>query len=255
MKIMGIQIQPWNQAELIARILRSAKSKSGDFYANININAIYHYYYNMGMRAALDSTPIITLDSFPLYYWARILGAQLRKDHRTTGIDYLPQLLMQCEREQLSVLLLGGHPRNTANIQKWVRQRCPKLEFTHSHGFFGKNKNQPLGTVKSKKPDLVLLAMGMPHQEIWAHRHRDQLANTTLVVIGATFDYFTGLQKTPPRWLGPLCLEGVYRLLCDPARLWKRYILYPLMLTPVFFRDVVTALKSSKLKLARKPSI
>ena len=72
-----------------------------------------------------------------------------------------------------------------------------------------------------------MVGMGMPLQEHWIAENYDKLGNAVILPCGAAIDYFAGAIPTPPRWAGRLGLEWLYRLLAEPTRLWKRYLIEP----------------------------
>jgi N-acetylglucosaminyldiphosphoundecaprenol N-acetyl-beta-D-mannosaminyltransferase len=76
----------------------------------------------------------------------------------------------------------------------------------------------------------LMVGMGMPRQEHWVLDHLDTLPNCPILTCGACFEYIAGVQRTPPRWMGRIGLEWLARLVMDPRRLWRRYLLEPLSL-------------------------
>jgi len=78
----------------------------------------------------------------------------------------------------------------------------------------------------------------MPRQEKWVLRNRARLKVNAILTAGACFDYVAGAIPTPPRWMGQLGLEWLYRLVSEPRRLWRRYLVEPVYLLPYFWQDV-----------------
>jgi N-acetylglucosaminyldiphosphoundecaprenol N-acetyl-beta-D-mannosaminyltransferase len=82
-----------------------------------------------------------------------------------------------------------------------------------------------LEEVKRWTPDLVLVALGAPKQELWIHESREALAPSVLVGIGATLDFMAGAVPRAPAWVSRSGLEWLYRLAREPRRLWRRYLI------------------------------
>jgi len=80
------------------------------------------------------------------------------------------------------------------------------------------------------KADILFVGMGMPTQERWVAEHLEKMNVSAVLTSGATLDYITGHAYRPPAWAGPLGLYGVFRLFSDPGRLWRRYLLEPVVL-------------------------
>jgi N-acetylglucosaminyldiphosphoundecaprenol N-acetyl-beta-D-mannosaminyltransferase len=81
--------------------------------------------------------------------------------------------------------------------------------------------------INAYAPHILMVGMGMPRQELWILENRHDLRVNVIMPSGAIMDYIAGALPTPPRWLGPLGLEWCYRLLAEPARLSRRYMLEP----------------------------
>jgi N-acetylglucosaminyldiphosphoundecaprenol N-acetyl-beta-D-mannosaminyltransferase len=88
------------------------------------------------------------------------------------------------------------------------------------------------------RPQLLLIGMGMPRQEHWVYDNLEHLAANAIVLSGACFDYIAGAIPTPPRWMGQIGLEWLYRLATEPRRLWRRYLLEPWALLPLGVQDL-----------------
>ena len=92
-----------------------------------------------------------------------------------------------------------------------------------------------LEKVNKFKPDVLFVGMTAPKQEKWAFENKNKLNANVICSIGAVFDFYAGTTKRPPRWMINLRMEWLGRLLKEPKRMWRRYILS----TPVFFIDIV----------------
>lgn len=100
------------------------------------------------------------------------------------------------------------------------------------HGYFDAQESSPdnqdvLKDIHSYGPQILLVGMGMPRQESWVMDNWDSLSGNAILCCGAALDYFSGEIPTPPRWMGQLGLEWLYRLGSEPKRLWHRYLVEP----------------------------
>jgi N-acetylglucosaminyldiphosphoundecaprenol N-acetyl-beta-D-mannosaminyltransferase len=113
-----------------------------------------------------------------------------------------------------------------------LRNRYAGLQIRTHHGHFnaeqaGLENQAVLAEVKAYAPDVLMIGMGMPRQEIWILENQKDIDARTVFCCGALMDYVAGEIPTPPRWIGHLGFEWLYRLLSEPARLWQRYLLEP----------------------------
>jgi N-acetylglucosaminyldiphosphoundecaprenol N-acetyl-beta-D-mannosaminyltransferase len=129
---------------------------------------------------------------------------------------------------------LGSAPEVLAAGVPELRNRFPKLAIDGHHGFFAKDGNESddvIAKINDFAPDILFVGMGMPIQEMWLAEHSSKIRASAILTSGATLDYVTGHAYRPPAWAGPLGLYGVFRMFSDPKRLWRRYLVEPIMLT------------------------
>jgi N-acetylglucosaminyldiphosphoundecaprenol N-acetyl-beta-D-mannosaminyltransferase len=158
------------------------------------------------------------------------LGARLQglaEPPRMTAADWFPELLATLRDAGLRTLVVAGKPsvadRALATIGILVGG-VGEIE-TH-HGYLdGALPESLTRLITEHRPDVVLVGMGTPTQERWVLEHRDAIDAPLVWALGATCDYFAGEQARGPEWLRRAGHEWAARLLADPGRLWKRYVL------------------------------
>jgi N-acetylglucosaminyldiphosphoundecaprenol N-acetyl-beta-D-mannosaminyltransferase len=184
------------------------------------------------MREFNSSADCTHIDGLSLVLLGRLFGLPLRSDHRTTWLDLLPLLAEEATRRQWRIFYLGSRPGVAEKGARALRARYPGLLISARDGYFDTNRfskdNQGvLAEIRRYAPDILLVGMGMPRQETWILQNREEIAAHAIFTSGALMDYVAGEVPAPPRWLGPLGLEWLYRLLSEPARLWRRYLVEP----------------------------
>jgi N-acetylglucosaminyldiphosphoundecaprenol N-acetyl-beta-D-mannosaminyltransferase len=85
-------------------------------------------------------------------------------------------------------------------------------------------EQQMLDDINQANPDILWVGLGSPKQEFWMHEHRDQLKVPIMIGVGAAFDFLSGVKRQAPQWVRKAGLEWLFRLCCEPRRLWKRYL-------------------------------
>ena len=181
------------------------------------------------LRDAYDDAALVLADGWPVVAASRLVGKPLPE--RVPGSDLVP-LLMQAASppRPLRVFLLGAAPgvgeRAARNIRRqWpgtdiVGIYSPPLGFEKDEG----ENNKILYLVEQTEPDLLVVGLGAPKQELWVHAHRDRLKAKVALCVGATIDFLAGEKARAPRWLQRLGLEWLHRMLSDPRRLVQRYV-------------------------------
>jgi N-acetylglucosaminyldiphosphoundecaprenol N-acetyl-beta-D-mannosaminyltransferase len=209
--------------------------------ANHNLHSVYLYHRSAEMRAFYQRAEHIHMDGMPLVYWARLMGFPAGRQHRTTYVDWLEPLMSVAVRNGWRVFYLGGRPGVAETAAQKLRAAHPGLQIATHHGYFetsGTPNALVLAEILRFQPHLLMVGMGMPRQETWILKNLDALPACVILPAGACFDYVAGAIPTPDRRLAAVGLEWLARLLAEPDRLWRRYLLEPWALLPLFLADL-----------------
>lgn len=193
------------------------------------------------LGAALRHADLIYCDGYGVRLAARAL--HLEVPHRMTGPDWIWGLAALCELSGQSVYLLGSEPpiarEAAARLSRWY----PKLEIAGAHhGFFeldSPHNERVIEDIVEHQPEVVMVGMGTPKQELWVERYADRLGGAVVWTVGALFDYVSGHTPRAPRWLADNGLEWIFRLAIEPQRMWRRYLIG----NPVFLSRVLAESK------------
>lgn len=152
------------------------------------------------------------------------------------GTDFVPALLVHVERP-LKVALIGAQPDILARAIERFRAATPWHEFCAiADGYFDKSDSGPvLDRLADFDPDITLVALGSPAQELWIDSHIAERHGRVVIGVGALFDFISGSIPRAPLTMRNLRLEWVWRLMLEPSRLWRRYIVG----NPVFLFNVL----------------
>lgn len=142
------------------------------------------------------------------------------------GTDFIPAYLEHSERD-LRVFLLGARPHVVRQAFETARARFTRHEWVGYHdGYFAFGEEaELLATLRQQRVDLLLVAMGNPLQELWIDRCAAASRATACVGVGALFDFLSGEVNRAPAWVRTLRMEWTYRLLLEPGRMWRRYLI------------------------------
>jgi N-acetylglucosaminyldiphosphoundecaprenol N-acetyl-beta-D-mannosaminyltransferase len=201
------------------------KSKKPRWAVCLNTHNINLSYEDKEYRLFIKKADLVIPDGWGVVWAGKILGYRLQE--RTTTADYFDQFCQMLSNNKLSVYFLGSKETVIKKAVAVLKKQFPKLKILgfHSGYFREKQEKKIIDTINRLKPDFLLLGMGTPKQEKWLWRYQDKLKVKVGWGVGAIFDYLVGAKKRCPVWLGRLGLEWLFRLLCEPRRLWRRYIL------------------------------
>lgn len=181
---------------------------------------------NEALRAAYAGAALVLADGMPLVWASRLSPRPLPE--RVTGSDLTPNVL-EAAPPGTRVFLLGGSEEANLAAARTIQGRYPNLELvgrlSPPRGFEhdAEWSTQIVDAITGSRAELVILGLGAPKQELWAHHHAARLPSTVLLCVGATVDFLAGSVTRAPRWMQKTGLEWIHRLLGDPGRLLRRY--------------------------------
>jgi N-acetylglucosaminyldiphosphoundecaprenol N-acetyl-beta-D-mannosaminyltransferase len=242
--ILGVQVDIVGLDELLKYALFIIQSQEKAIITYVNVHAI-NIAQDIGwFKNFINHSQIVFCDGFGVKWVARSLkGKELQ---RFTPPDWFGRLAKECARQGFSMFFLGTRQEVVEKAAANLKKTYPELKIVGvHHGFFEKTvmcpENQAvLSRINTLKPDILVVGFGMPAQEKWIFENWNELNVHVVFPVGAFFDYLAGEVKRAPRWMTENGLEWLGRLIIEPRRLWKRYILgNPLFLWRVFFHDIL----------------
>lgn len=186
---------------------------------------------------------VVRIDGMPLVWVSRLLGLPVTKAHRSGFMDLVPMLMDTAAQRGWRIMIIGGRPGVAERAAAALRRRYPGLQLVTEHGFFALDDSDGqasfrLRRIKDEGIDIVLVGMGMPRQEQFLARYLEHIEAPVVSTCGAAFDYVAGEIPMAPRELSGLGLEWLFRLIAEPRRLWRRYLLEPVVLIPRLWEDI-----------------
>jgi N-acetylglucosaminyldiphosphoundecaprenol N-acetyl-beta-D-mannosaminyltransferase len=227
--VLGVGVDPVTVGDLHAGIKRLLVGGERGTVLNVNTNCLNLLYDDAPLRGFFDSADLVFCDGSGVMLAARLLGRRIPE--RITYADWAWRLAAFARAEGLSLFLLGAGPGVAQRAARELRTRFPDLNISGvEHGYFdrtpGSRENEAvLRKVNAARPDILIVGMGMPLQERWLMENRHRLDAGVALTGGAVFDYVSGGLRRGPRLLTDNGFEWLARLLVEPRRLWRRYLL------------------------------
>jgi N-acetylglucosaminyldiphosphoundecaprenol N-acetyl-beta-D-mannosaminyltransferase len=186
---------------------------------------------NEELVAAYQQAHLILADGHPIVWASRLLRKPLPE--RVAGSELVPALFDSFNREhsrhKLRVFLLGAMPGVGAVAAANMKKQWPNVEtvgvYSPPFGFEhdAEENNYLLGRIALARPDVVIVGLGAPKQEIWVNKHFEKMNAKAALCVGATIDFLAGEQKRAPVWMQRGGVEWLHRMCSQPKRLVKRY--------------------------------
>ena len=224
-KVFGVEIHNVTMNEALANIADTItkRAKKTVFFANAHtLNLSYD---NADFRELLNKVDYLLPDGSGIEVACRHAG--IRRKGNINGTDMLPLLCEQLAASGKSIYMLGGEEGIAKSAIANMKKRFPTLRIAGTHnGFFDKsNCADVIADINHSQADIVLVGMGQPLQEQWVAEYRDQLETPVVMAVGGLFDFYAEKVSRAPLWLRELGMEWTWRLIQEPGRMWKRYII------------------------------
>lgn len=226
--LLGVGIDAFTAESLNQELGERIDRRERALVLNVNAHCFVLTHRHAWLRRLLNSADLVFCDGAGVVLGAAILGRRL--PGRITYADWMWQLAAYAEARGYSFYLLGGADGVAAEAAESLRRRHPKLQVVGSrNGFFDKSPGgaqdeQVIAEINEARPDFLIVAFGMPLQEQWLAERWQRLDVRVGLTGGAALDYVSGRQRRAPRLLTDHGFEWLGRLLLEPKRLWKRYL-------------------------------
>lgn len=269
--IMGIPVNNLRMNETVDRVMKMVDQYRIDHKKRLVATANVDFIINAHNRKAkqnggkllniLRKADLVTADGMPLVWLSKILGRPLKE--RVTGADMVPALARKAAKEGKSIYLFGGNNGSAKKTAEILSEENPMLKIAGvSSPMIDMEDNLEnkieIARINITKPDVLLIALGNPKQEIWHERYKKYMKVPVSIGIGGTFEFIAGDTSRAPEWMQKHGLEWMYRMMQDPGRLIKRYMIglfaFNLMVLPQIIMNSLTVFARRFISTPKKAS-
>jgi exopolysaccharide biosynthesis WecB/TagA/CpsF family protein len=225
--LFGIGVSATDYQEAVEATMSSAKGRSSGVVSCHAVHAVVTASTDADLKEKVNTFEMITPDGQPVR-WALNLLYRAKLRDRVYGPELTLRLCERAAAEGVSVYLYGGSPEVIEKLQVRLREHFPGLQIAgyESPPFRALTPAEDAEMVErinSSGAGLVFIGLGCPKQDVFAYEHRDKI-RAVQVCVGAAFDFHAGVKPMAPAWMQRNGLEWLYRLLQEPNRLWRRYL-------------------------------
>ena len=226
--VLGVQVSVTDYESAVERTLAAAKGRLPFAVTALPVHGIMTGALDPAHRYRLNSFDILTPDGQPVRWALNLLhGVGLKE--RVYGPTLMLSLCDRLAQEGLPIYLFGSRAETIDLLSRKLRRRYPALRIAGAQpGRFkvlsASEREEIVGTIRESGAAVVFVGLGCPRQEIWAYENRAALSMPA-VCVGAAFDFHAGTVAQAPPSLQRVGLEWAYRLMREPRRLWRRYVL------------------------------
>jgi len=251
--LFGVEIDPITMAETVSSVFdwMNNKETACKFVITPNVDHIVQVQSNKALQNAYKSATLVVTDGRPVVWAANFLGVNIPEV--VPGSDLVPAIFSHAQTNQKSikVFLLGAMPGVADRAKVFIGQQWPIVNVVGTLSpNFGFDKNE----IESKKiceivnasgAELLVLGLGAPKQELWVTQYAESLAVKVALCVGATIDFLAGEKPRAPVWMRKSGLEWLHRMLSEPKRLAKRYLIDAIVFPKIVFKEWMLQRKKS----------
>jgi N-acetylglucosaminyldiphosphoundecaprenol N-acetyl-beta-D-mannosaminyltransferase len=226
-RVLGVKVHPVETADAVALMQRLIDRRgTGHYLAITGMHGVAEARQDPRFRKILNDADLVVPDGMPLVWLARWFGYPLRR--RVPGSELM---LAFCETtaERYRHFFYGGAPGVADDLARRLQMQygiavagtyCPPYRP------LTQDEEKDVATlVEECAPDILWVGLSTPKQERWISEHRSKLTVPVMLGVGAAFDMNSGRLRRAPEWMRENGLEWLFRLLAEPRRLWKRYLI------------------------------
>lgn len=224
-KIFNIRVHPWWKSDFIKVIKSNLESGNQLTQIGVNSASINELARNEEFRRAVNNADLVNIDGMSVVWALRIMGYKVPE--RIATPDLAEAVLKMAEKEKFSVFLFGAREQIIFSCAKNLGNTFPQLEIAgYRSGYYqAEEESIIVDAINIAKPDILLIGMPSPQKELFFEKYRHTLTAKYILGVGGYFDILSGYTKRAPRWMQNIGMEWFFRLIQEPRRLWRRYLI------------------------------
>lgn len=229
-RVLGVRVAALQIPHVVQQIERWVKDRSVSRFISVaNTHVVMEAQQDNSFKKLINSADLCVPDGMPLIWCGRFRG------HLLSRRVYGPELMSTFCRETVGKgyrhFFYGGAPEVSDQLVNCLQHSCPGIQIAGAYSppfraLTREEDDEAIARINNARPDVLWVGLGCPKQERWIYDHRERLTVPVMVAVGQAFDLLSGRKKHAPIWMSENGLEWFFRLLQEPRRLWRRYLVY-----------------------------
>lgn len=247
-ELLGILFEQLTLSEAASQVVEAGRHTQKGLVVTPNVDHVVMLQDDAEMRKIYQGALFRYADGMPLVWLSRLVTTTPLPE-RVTGADLITSVCEKAAECGLNIYFLGGNPgvaekaakklQNLFNGLKIVGTYCPPFGFEKN----AIETDRIIADINARNVDILFIGVGAPKQEKWAAAHLDRLEVGPILCVGAAFDFAAGIIKRAPIAIQKSGFEWVWRLACEPTRLWRRYLIRDSRFISLALNEMLIALK------------
>jgi N-acetylglucosaminyldiphosphoundecaprenol N-acetyl-beta-D-mannosaminyltransferase len=224
-EVLGCRLDPLTLDTTVSRILELIQNAGPARQVSVNALKVNLCANDPELAELIERFDLVSADGVSIVWASRLLGVPL--PGRVNGTDLMERLIDAAEVAELSIYLLGSRPEILEAANGELRATHPRLRIAGMHhGYFSDHEEERIvGGIRDARADILFVGMPSPGKERWIDRYIDELGVRFVMGVGGSIDVIAGVIPRAPVWMQRAGLEWLFRLVREPRRMWRRYLL------------------------------
>lgn len=215
------KLYPHNKEKFYNEIKYSLNNNERRFVITANPETFMIANKNKDFEECLLSDEVLVVpDGIGIIKGAKVLGYPQRDT--ITGVELVQELFAEANKSEKSVYLFGAKEEVVSKLEESIKEKYPKISVVGKENGYVQDRQAVFERIKELKPDLILVALGIPNQELLIKRNFADFDKGIFIGVGGSFDVLSGMKKRAPKFFIKFHLEWLYRITTEPKRL-KRF--------------------------------
>lgn len=254
-KILSINISKGAHSEFVDAILDLGRKKKPSYVCIANAHMLVEAHMSESFQKVVNGADIVTPDGMPL---AKAFGTLhgIEQD-RVDGMSLLPILLDKAIEQNQAVYFYGSSSKIIEHTTNFIKENYPKLNVVGMYSppfrwLTESEEEKIVSNIANSGANMVFVALGCPKQERWMSEMKHQIP-AVMIGVGGALPVLVGLQRRAPLWMQKNSLEWFYRLMQEPRRLFKRYLVTNTIFLYLLFKEKAKVNKGGKINYSLAP--
>lgn len=228
-RVLGVDVDATQIPDVVAQMQTWIRERGVcHFVAVTGMHGVTEAQRDRGFKEILNAADMVVPDGMPLVWLGRRNGFSLSR--RVYGPELMLQFCEETAKHGYRHFFYGGVPAVADRLAERLSADFPGFVVAGTlcppfRPLTPKEDEEIISAIERSRPDIVWIGLSTPKQERWMYEHRQSLSVPVLVGVGAAFDLNIGRVKQAPAWMRESGLEWLFRLVQEPRRLWKRYLI------------------------------
>ena len=223
--ILNTYIDALSMEETISEVEKIIARGVPTQHVVINANKVNLMNEDPELKRIVNECPLINADGISILWAAKVLGLPIKE--RVTGIDLFLNLVKVASEKGYKIYLFGAKEEVVRKVKKVFEEEYPTLQIVgYRNGYFTEeDEPEIVKNMAESGADMMFVAFSSPKKEYWINKYIDQLNIPFVMGVGGSFDVVAGVTERAPKWVQIRGFEWLYRLVQEPRRMWRRYVI------------------------------